>query len=77
MLLDIISVNFNSNSNHSNIIDISQYLKFVKNQKVIMNNHSSIKRSILYKEVILRKYFDIFQTVIYQYNKNVMHAYKQ
>ena len=24
---------------------------------------------------MLRKYFDIFQSVIYQYNKNVLHAY--
>ena len=25
---------------------------------------------------MLRKYFNIFQTVIYQYDKNMMHAYK-
>ena len=36
MLLNIISVNFNSNSDHSNIIDISQYLKFLENQKLNM-----------------------------------------
>ena len=52
-------------------------MKFVeKKRKENMEKHSFIKGSILYKEVMLRKYFDIFQTVIYQYNKNVMQAYK-
>ena len=72
MLLNIISVNFNSNSNHSNIIDICEYLKFVNIQKKNLINNSSVKETNLYQEVMLRKYFDIFQTVIYQYNKNVL-----
>ena len=76
MLLNIISFNFNSNSNHSNIIDISQYLKSLEYQKLKMKNYSSIKGSILYKEVMVRKYFDIFQIAIYQYDKNVMYADK-
>ena len=75
MLLNIISVNFNSNNEHSNIIDIYKYLKFVNVQKKNSINNSSIKGNNLYQEVMLRTYFDIFQSVIYQYNKNVLHAY--
>ena len=51
ILLNIISVNSNSNSNHSYIIDICQYLIFAKNRK---ENHSSIKGTNLYKVVMLR-----------------------
>ena len=75
MLLNIISVNFNSNSNHSNIIDIGKYLKFVNIQKKNLINNPPVKGTNLYQEVMLRKYFDIFQTVIHQYNKNVLQAY--
>ena len=77
MLLNNIPVSFDSNSDHSYTIDIRQYLKFVKKQKENLENHSSIKGTNLYKEVMLRKYFDIFQTVIYQYNKNAMQAFKR
>ena len=59
MLLNIISVNFNSNSDHSYIIDIYQYLKFVKKQKENLKNNSSVKGTNLYQEVMLRTYFDI------------------
>ena len=74
--MNIISVNFNSNSNHSNFIDISQYLKFLEHKKLNMKNHFSINGSNLYEEVMLRKNYDIFQIAIYQYDKNVKYAYK-
>ena len=38
-------------------------------------NNSSIKGNNLYQEVMLITYFDIFQSVIYQYNKKVLQAY--
>ena len=76
MLLNIISVNFNSNSYHSNIIDISQYLKFLENTKLNTKNNCSINGSNLYGEVMLRKCYDILKIDIYQYYKNVMYAYK-
>ena len=75
MLLNIISVNFNSNNEYSKIFDICKYLKFVNIQKKKPINNSSVKGTNLYQGVMLRKYFDIFQSVIYQYNKNVLHAY--
>ena len=50
-------------------------MKFANIQKKNPINNSSVKGNNLYQEVMLRKYFDIFQSVIYQYNKNVLHAY--
>ena len=38
MLLNYISVNFNSNSNFSIIIDISRYFKFLEHKKLNMKN---------------------------------------
>ena len=69
MLLNIISVSFNSNNENSNVIDISKYLKFLKVEKKNQIINSSVKGNNLYQEVMLRKYFDIFQSVIYQYKK--------
>ena len=41
-----------------------------------MNNPFSIGGSNLYKEVMLIKYYDVFQIAIYQQDKNVKSAYK-
>ena len=76
MLLHIISVSFNSNNGNSKVIDISKYLKFVKVEKNNQIINSSVKGIKLYQDVMTRTYFDIFQTVIYQYNKNVLKAYE-
>ena len=67
MLLNIISVSFNSNNENSNVINISKYLKFVKLEKKNQIINSSVKGDNLYQEVMLKTYFDIFQSVIYQY----------
>ena len=69
MLLNIISVSFNSNSNYSKIIEIPRYLNFLKHQKLNMNNPFSIDGSNLHEEVMLIKYYDVFQIAIYQYDK--------
>ena len=60
MLLNIISISFNSNSNHFKIIDISRYLNFLEHKKLNMNNPCSINGLNLYKVVMLRKYYDVF-----------------
>ena len=41
-----------------------------------MNNRFSINESNLYKEVMLIKFYDIFQIAIYRYDKNIMSAYE-
>ena len=61
MLLNIMSVNFNFNSNHSNIIDISQYLKFLENKNLNMTNHFPINGSNLYEEVITKNIMIFFK----------------
>ena len=76
MLLHIISASFNSINGNSKVIDISKYLKIVKVEKNNQKINSSVKGIKLYQEVMTRKYFDIFQSVIYQYNKNVLNAYE-
>ena len=76
MLLNIISVSFNPKYNYSKIIDISRYFIFMEHKNVNMNNPFSINGLNLYKEVILIKYYDVFQIAIYQYDKNVESAYK-
>ena len=41
-----------------------------------MNNPFSIDKSNLCEEVMLIKFYDIFQIAIYQYDKNIMSAYE-
>ena len=69
MLLTIISLKFNSNSNHFKIIDISRYLNFLEHKKLNINNPFSINGLNLYKKVMLRKHYDVFQITIYQYER--------
>ena len=76
ILLNVISVSFNPNSNYFKIIEIPRYLHYLKHKKLNMNNPFSINESNLYKEVMLIKYYDVFQSVIYQYDKNVKSAYE-
>ena len=76
MLLNIISVSFNPNSNYSKSIEIPRYLNFLKHKNLHMNNPFSNNGSNLYKEVMLIKYYDLFQKAIYQYDKNVRSAYE-
>ena len=76
MLLNSISVSFNPNSNHSNFFEIPRYLNFLKHKKLKMNYPFSINGSNLYKEVMLIKFYDVFQIAIYHYDKNVMSAYE-
>ena len=53
ILLHIISVSFNSISNSSKTITIPEYLNFLKQKKLEMNNPFSIDKSIFYEQVIL------------------------
>ena len=76
MLLNIIQVSFNPNSNYSKIINIPWYLIFLEHNKLNMNNHFSINESKLYEEVVLIEYYDVFPIVIYQYDKNVKSVHK-
>ena len=75
MLLNIISVSFNPNSNYSKIIEIPRYLNFLKHKNLHMNNPFSINGLNLYKEVMLIKYYDVFQIALHQYDTNVKSAY--
>ena len=76
MLLNIISVRFNPDSDHCKIIDIYRYLNFLEHEKINMSNPFSINGLNLCKEVMLIKYYDVFKIAIYQYDKNVKIAYK-
>ena len=70
MLLNIILVSFNSNSNYSKINEIPRYLNVLKHKKLYINNPFFINGSNLYEEIMLIKFYDVFQIAIYQYDKN-------
>ena len=52
------------------------FLEDLEQKKLNMNNQFFIDGSNLYKEVMLIKYYDVFQIAIYQYDKHVKNAYK-
>ena len=75
ILLNITLVSFNYISKSSKVINIPGYLDFLKQKNLDMNNPLSIDKSNLYEEVILIKFYDIFQIVIYQCDKIIMSPY--
>ena len=61
MLLNIILVSFNSNSNYSKINEIPRYLNVLKHKKLYINDPFFINGSNLYEEIMLIKFYDVFQ----------------